>query len=76
MSTFKVERIEAEKFSKVWHKSGIGIILSPEAIDFATDFSNVVLNNFIAMCEQESRKSAIKAAESRRPPIIMEGVEF
>ena len=68
---FKVERIEAEKFSKIWNKGGISIILSPEAIDFATDFSNVVLNNFIQVC-QEQVKVAQKAAEPKK--LIIEGL--
>jgi hypothetical protein len=69
--SFKVERVEAEKFSKVWNKGGISIILSPEAIDFAADFSNVVLNNFIGMCQ----KQAEEAAKLQKPKqIIIEGV--
>ncbi len=71
---YKVNRIEAEKFSKVWNKSGISIILTPEAIDFATDFSNVVLNNFIQMCQAEVAQQAAKAAELQKPKIILEGV--
>jgi hypothetical protein len=69
--SFKVERIEAEKFSKVWNKGGISIILSPEAIDFATDFGNIVLNNFIQVC-QEQVKAAQKAAEPKK--LIIEGL--
>ena len=71
---FKVERIEAEKFSKVWNKGGISIILNPEAIDFARDFANVVLNNFIMMCQAEATQAAAKAAEAQKPKIILEGV--
>jgi hypothetical protein len=69
--SFKVERVEAEKFSKVWNKGGISIILTPEAIDFATDFSNVVLNNFIQVCQQQV-KDAQKAAEPKK--LIIEGL--
>lgn len=71
---FKVERVEAESFSKVWNKNGISIILTPEAIDFAKDFANVVLNNFIHMCQAEAQAAAIKAAEAQKPKIIMEGL--
>lgn len=63
---FCVERKEAEAFSKVWNKSGVHILLTPEAVDFATDFSNVVLRNFIQMCQKE--------AEAKKPKIIVEGV--
>ena len=69
MAGFKVERIEAEKFSKIWNKSGIAIILGPEAIDFATDFSNVVLNNFITMCQDQ----AVAAAKKSQEKLIIEG---
>ena len=71
---FKVERVEAENFSRVWNKGGIGIILTPEAIDFAKDFANVVLNNFIQMCQAQAVQAAAKAAEEQKSKIIMEGV--
>jgi hypothetical protein len=67
---FKVERKEAENFARVWNKNGITILLTPEAIDFATDFSNVVLNNFIQMCQAEAAK-----AVEQKPKIIMEGIK-
>jgi hypothetical protein len=71
--SFRVERIEAEKFSKVWNKSGIQILLTPESIDFAADFANVVLNNFIKMCE-ENAKVQQKLEEAAKPKLIVEGV--
>jgi hypothetical protein len=71
MSIYKVNRIEAEKFSKIWNKGGISILLSPEAIDFATDFSNVVLNNFIHMCQEQVVTA--KQQESKKQ-IIVEGI--
>ena len=74
MSVYKVERIEAEKFSKIWNKNGIAIILTPEAIDFATDFSNIVLNNFIGMCQAQAKEAAAKAAQDAKPRIITEGI--
>jgi hypothetical protein len=70
---YKVERIEAEKFSKVWNRGGISIILTPEAVDFARDFANVVLNNFIQMCQQQALE-AQKAEEKAKKPLIIEGV--
>lgn len=71
---FKVQRVEAEKFSKIWNKGGISIILTPEAVDFATDFANVVLNNFIMMCQAQATQAAAKAAEAQKPKIILEGI--
>lgn len=69
---FKVERAEAENFSKVWTtKYGLLVPLSSEAVQFATDFSNVVLNNFITMCQQEAQK---KIQEQQKKAIIVEGI--
>jgi hypothetical protein len=70
MAAFKVERVEAVKFSQVWNKGGIAIILSPEALDFATAFANVVLNNFVQMCQAQAQ-AAQKAAEPKK--LIIEG---
>jgi len=67
---FKVQRAEAENFSKVWNKGGITILLSPEAVDFATDFANVVLRNFIQMCQEDAKKQVPQPKQ-----IIMEGVK-
>lgn len=53
MQQFKVQRKEVENFSKVWRsKGGIVGTLNEHAIDFATDFANIVLRNFIDMCKQ------------------------
>lgn len=67
--SFQVQRVEAEKFSKVWNKGGITILLSPESIDFATDFANVVLRNFILICQEDAKKQIPQPKQ-----IIMEGV--
>jgi hypothetical protein len=76
MQLFKVERVEAQKFSNVWHnKTGLVVPLSVEAIDFATDFANVVLNNFVAHVQAEAAKQAAKVAEMNKPKIILEGVK-
>lgn len=71
---YKIERTETAKFSHVWNKNGVQIILTPEAIDFATDWANVVLNNFIAMCQMQAQQAAEQAKESNKPKIIVEGV--
>ncbi len=71
MSIFKVEKAEALKFAQVWNKGGVHIILNDEAISFATDFSNVVLRNFIAMCQAQAAEEAAKRANLK--PLIIEG---
>ena len=67
--SFQVQRVETENFSKVWNKSGITILLSPESIDFATDFANVVLRNFIQMCQDDAKKQLNKPKQ-----LIVEGI--
>lgn len=72
MSVFQVQRVEAQKFAQVWNKGGISMIIPDVALDFATDFANVVLNNFIQMCQQQAQ--APKPAEPQSK-IIMEGIK-
>ena len=69
---FKVEKKEAINFAQIWsNKYGLVLPLDDNAIQFATDFSNIVLNNFIQMCQKEAEER-IKA--SNKKPIIIEGV--
>lgn len=72
--SFKIERKEAESFSRQWNKGGITILLSPEAIDFATDFANVAIRSFIALCQQDAAQQAAQAAERQKPKLILEGI--
>ena len=72
---FQVELAEAEKFAKVWNKNGIHILLQPEAIQFANDWANVVLNNFVAKMQAEYAQAQAKAAELQKPKIILEGIK-
>jgi hypothetical protein len=68
---YKVNLEEAVKFSKVWTHNGVYIPLSDADCQFAVDFSNVVLRNFIEMCQQQ----AAQEAELRKPKqLIIEGV--
>lgn len=73
MNGFKVELVEAQKFQKIWTQRGLAVLLPPEASQFATDFANVVLNNFIGMCQAQATQAAAKAAEAQTPKIIIEG---
>lgn len=78
MSVFKVKKEEADKFAEVWNYNGVTMILDNTAKQFATDFANVVLNNFINMCQAnakaEAAQQAAKAAELNKPKIILEGI--
>ena len=68
---FQVQRIEAEKFSKIWNKGGVHILLTQEAIDFATDFANVAIQSFIEVCQKQA---ALEQELAKKPQLIVEGV--
>lgn len=63
---FKVNKSEAEAFAKVWTYQGVSIPLSESAIQFSTDFANIVLRNFIDVCQQQ--------VQERKKQIIAEGI--
>ena len=67
----KINRQEAEKFSQVWTRNGIIIPLNHASIDFATDFANIVLSNFIRVCEQK----AIEAKRITTRNMVMSSIE-
>ena len=62
MEQFKIERAEAAKFAQIWRsKGGLVGTLNETSVDFATDFANVVLRNFITMCAE-------RAKQAQKPP--------
>lgn len=65
--SFKVQRSEAENFAQIYTKNGLSVLLPDIAIDFATDFSNIVLRNFIDICQQQ--------VVEHKKQILMEGVK-
>jgi hypothetical protein len=67
-ATFSVPLADAQNFQKVWTNRGIAIVLPAEAAQFATDFANVVLRNFIAMCQEQAQQ---KPVEEKK--LIIEG---
>ena len=69
MSQFKVNKSEAEAFAKVWNYKGIAAILPEMSIQFATDFANVVLNNFLKMCQEQAELEA----KQKSNKILVEG---
>jgi hypothetical protein len=68
---FKVNKSEADAFAKVWNYKGIAIHLDDASIQFATDFSNVVLRNFIGMCQAQAELEA----KQKSNKIIVEGLD-
>jgi hypothetical protein len=53
---FEVDIVEAQKFQSVWDFRGVAIPLPPEAAYFARDFANVVIRNFIELCQQQAKE--------------------
>lgn len=70
-ASFKVTLNETEKFAKVWNYNGIVVPLDDIALNFAKDFSNVVLRNFIEMCQKDA---AQRRELEKKKQIIIEGV--
>jgi hypothetical protein len=58
----KVTRNDTAKFAKVWTKNGIAFILPDVALDFATDYANIVLKSFIEQCQREAVERAKQQA--------------
>jgi hypothetical protein len=71
-ASFAVSVEEAQKFQNIWTKNGLAIPMPPEAAHFAKDFANIVLKNFIDMCQKQSQE----AAKLQHPKqLIIEGVQ-
>jgi hypothetical protein len=49
----QVPREEAIRFSQVWRSNGIAIPLDVVHINFATDFANICLRNFVLQCQSQ-----------------------
>lgn len=62
---------EVEKFSKVWNRGGITILLDNTAKEFAKDFANIVLKSFILdQMKKAMQQRAMQApqGETALPP--------
>lgn len=74
---FKVSTEEARQFSQVWTYKGLVVPLQETHTQFAADFANVVLRNFIEQCQQtaQAAKSApATTMEKQKRQLIVEGV--
>lgn len=69
---FKVDKKEAEAFAKIWNQKGVSILLTDSSIQFAADFANVVLRNFIEMCQNQV---VAKQKPATPKQIIVEGID-
>jgi len=63
-----VDRKSVEGFARVWNHNGVTLILNDAHIDFARDFANVTLRNFVSQVAQQQMAAAQAAA-----PKIVEG---
>lgn len=72
MQALQVTYKDTEGFSKVWNHKGIVIPMQEPHIQFATDYANVVLNNYIQMCIQYAAAAKKKAEEEAAPKISLE----
>lgn len=54
----QVTKNDAEGFSKQWTHNGLAIVLNDVHIQFATDFANIVLRNFVLQCAAQAEAAA------------------
>jgi hypothetical protein len=64
---------DTQGFAKVWTHNGLAMVINDVAIQFATDYANVVINNFIRLCEERSIAAQQKALAEAAPKITLEG---
>jgi hypothetical protein len=69
MNLPQVDTNQVREFGKVWNHKGVAIILNDLHIEFARDFANVVLRNFVQQVAMQQM-----AAKAAAPKIIAEGV--
>ena len=69
---FIVSVEEAQAFQTVWNYHGVAVPFPPQAAHFAKDFANVVLRNFIEMCQKQAQEAAKNQPAPKQ--LIVEGV--
>lgn len=69
MAPFSVRVEDAASFAKVWNYKGIVMPLDAVYHQFATDYANVVLKNFVTMIQQQAELKR-KEAEALQAPKI------
>lgn len=69
-----VDRNETVRFLNQYTHGGVSIVLDDTAIDFATDFANIVLHSFVAKVQQDvAAVRAAKTSVQEIPSLIAEG---
>jgi len=71
---FKVDYTQTKGFADVYTVNGLAIPITPPYIQFATDFANIVLANFIAHAQRAAQIAAEKRVTAQdKKPLIIEG---
>lgn len=68
----QISRNETLKFAQAWTHKGVAIPMKDVHIDFAYDWANIVLKNFIAMVQQDAAKK--RAAEEAKKLVLTDAV--
>lgn len=71
---FQVPLSDAIGFSKVWTYKGLAIPIKEEHVQFAADFANVVLRNFIVQCQLQAAQARIEQSKVENKKLIVEGL--
>jgi hypothetical protein len=61
----QVDRKSVEGFAKIWNHNGVALLLNDAHIDFARDFANVTLRNFVQQVAQQQMAAAQAAAAKK-----------
>lgn len=71
MQPFKVKIDDAKNFAKVWTYKGIAIVLDEQHAQFAADYANVVLRNFIEMQVANFQAKKKAEEEAAKPKVTL-----
>lgn len=58
----QISPVEAKNFGKVWTHKGIAIFMDDTHYQFAADFANIVLKNFV----EQAQRAAVEAAKKKQ----------
>ena len=61
----QVDRKSVEGFAKIWNHNGVALLLNDAHIDFARDFANVTLRNFVQQVAQQQMAAAQATAAKK-----------
>lgn len=71
MSVFSVPVSDAQAFAKVWTYKGLATPLSEVHVQFASDYANIVLKNFVQQMQAQAQAAKKKAEEAAKPLVTL-----